>query len=353
MLETLSLSNAQRSKRQCMAVPFTLVLLFFAVFLSMAVGAVSLSIHDVFAYISHGFAASHSTLGTNVLFEIRLPRTILSMAVGAALGICGAAMQALFRNPLADPGLIGVAGGGALGAVTVIVLGNSMFPEVMEIVGLYALPIGAMIGCLGVCAIIYKLSNRQGQFTIITLLLAGIAVNAIVGSLIGILTLVSSDSELRELTFWTMGNLGGNSWSLILPVVILISISVIGLSRLAKQLNLYLLGERQAQHLGIEVSQLKKQVFLYTAMAVGAAVSISGMIGFVGFVVPHLVRILIGPDHRFLFPASMLLGACFLTITDVIARIMIIPAELPIGLVTSALGGPFFLFVLYKQTSRY
>jgi iron complex transport system permease protein len=150
-----------------------------------------------------------------------------------------------------------------------------------------------------------------------------------------------------------MGNLGGNSWSLIFPVLILISISLVGLSRLAKPLNLYLLGEAQAQHLGIEVSKLKKHVFIYTAMAVGAAVSISGMIGFVGFVVPHFVRILIGPDHRFLFPVSMLLGASFLTITDVIARIIIIPAELPIGLVTSALGGPFFLFVLYKQTSRH
>ncbi|MFT4573520.1 MAG: iron complex transport system permease protein [Marinomonas primoryensis] len=352
MLETLTL-NRRRSKRQSMAIPVTLGLLFFAALLAMVVGAVSLSINDILAYISHGFSASHSSLSTRVLFEIRLPRTILSIAVGAALGICGAAMQALFRNPLADPGLIGVAGGGALGAVTVIVLGNSIFPQAMDVIGLYALPIGAMIGCLGVCSIIYKLSNRQGQFTIITLLLAGIAVNAIVGSLIGILTLVSSDSELRELTFWTMGNLGGNSWSLILPVLTLIAISLVGLSRLAKPLNLYLLGEAQAQHLGIEVSQLKKQVFVYTAMAVGAAVSISGMIGFVGFVVPHLVRILIGPDHRFLFPVSMLLGASFLTITDVIARIIIIPAELPIGLVTSALGGPFFLFVLYKQTSRH
>ncbi|RBP79416.1 FecCD family ABC transporter permease [Marinomonas rhizomae] len=336
-----------------MAIPFTLGLMLFSTFWALVVGAVPLSESDILTYVSHGFAEGHSSLSTRVLFEIRLPRTILSLCVGGALGLCGAAMQALFRNPLADPSLIGVAGGGALGAVTVIVLGNSLWPQAMAVIGQYALPIGAMLGCLGVCAIIYRLSNRQGQFTIITLLLSGIAVNAIVGSLIGILTLVSSDSELRELTFWTMGNLGGNSWALTLPVLALILISLIGLSRLAKPLNLYLLGEAQAQHLGVSVSHLKRQVFIYTAMAVGAAVSISGMIGFVGFVVPHLVRILIGPDHRFLFPVSMLFGASFLTITDVIARIVIVPAELPIGLVTSALGGPFFLFVLYKQTGRY
>ncbi|MDE8604339.1 iron ABC transporter permease [Marinomonas sp. RSW2] len=352
MQEIISL-HQKRGKRQRMAIPLTLGLLFCSAFLALVVGAVPLSESDLLTYVSHGFAQTHSSLSTRVLFEIRLPRTVLSLFVGGALGLCGAAMQALFRNPLADPSLIGVAGGGALGAVAVIVLGHSMFPQAMTVFGMYALPIGAMLGCLGVCAIIYRLSNRQGQFTIITLLLSGIAVNAIVGSLIGILTLVSSDSELRELTFWTMGNLGGNSWALTLPVLMFIFISLIGLSRLAKPLNLYLLGEAQAQHLGVSVSHLKKKVFIYTAMAVGAAVSISGTIGFVGFVVPHLVRILIGPDHRFLFPVSMLFGASFLTITDIIARIVIVPAELPIGLVTSALGGPFFLFVLYRQTGRY
>lgn len=190
-----------------------------------------------------------------------MPRVVLSIFVGAGLGVCGAAMQALFRNPLADLGLIGVAGGGALGAVVIIVLGNSFLLNFTQTVGIYAIPIGAMLGCLGVCAIIYKLSSRQGQFTIITLLLAGIAVNAIVGAIIGILTLVSDDSELRELTFWTMGNLGGNHWALTLLVLVCISISLWGIYRLANPLNLYLLGESQAQHLGISVGQLKKQIF--------------------------------------------------------------------------------------------
>ena len=350
-MDTLTLST-ERSLRQNLAHPISISLLVIGFVLSISIGAMPLSLGQIADDLLSFSSPANYSLGTNVLLEIRLPRTLLAMAVGAALGICGAAMQALFRNPLADPGLIGVAGGGAFGAVVIIVLGNAIAPNFMTYFGSYALPIGAMLGCLGVCGIIYKLSNRQGQFTIITLLLAGIAVNAIVGSLIGILTLISTDAELRELTFWTMGSLGGNSWSLSLPVFALILISLVGLNRLAKPLNLYLLGEAQAQHLGVPVAKLKKQVFLFTAIAIGAAVSISGMIGFVGFVIPHLVRILIGPDHKYLFPTSMLLGASFLTLTDIIARVAISPAELPIGLVTSALGGPFFLYVLYKQTSR-
>lgn len=354
----ISRANRSGETLKHIAIPATLLLLLITASSALMAGAVSISITDI---VLHFFSpvlnndktdatASNINFISAVLFDIRLPRVVLSIAVGAALGISGAAMQALFRNPLADPGLIGVAGGGALGAVIVIVLGNAWFANFTQTVGLYALPLGAMLGCLSVCAIIYKLSNQQGQFTIITLLLAGIAVNAIVGSMIGMLTLISDDSELRELTFWTMGNLGGNHWSLTLPVLICIIISLFGLSRLAKPLNLYLLGEAQAQHLGIAVSSLKKQVFFFTALAVGAAVSISGMIGFIGFVVPHLVRILIGPDHRFLFPVSMLLGASLLTLADIIARVAIIPAELPIGIVTSAIGGPFFLAVLYQQT---
>jgi iron complex transport system permease protein len=340
--------DQQRGEWQRFSIPICLSLLVSISILALMVGAVPVSVKDLLTLIP---SVQENTLGGTVLFEIRLPRVLLSLFVGAALGVCGAAMQALFRNPLADPGLIGVAGGGALGAVTMIVLGNSLFSGFSQSIGIYALPIAAMLGCLSVCAIIYKLSNRQGQFTIITLLLAGIAVNAIVGAVIGVLTLVSDDSELRELTFWTMGNLGGNHWSLTLPVLILIAISLVGLLRLAKALNIYLLGESQARHLGIPVAKLKKAVFFYTALAVGAAVSISGMIGFIGFVVPHLIRLLIGPDHRYLLPASMLLGASLLTLADIIARIAITPAELPIGLITSALGGPFFLAVLYKQTS--
>ena len=347
---SIPLKNRQLWQRLC--VPVMALLLVCISVSALMFGAVSTPIQSVFDSFHLLLTGGEASLSHKILLDIRLPRVILSIFVGAALALCGAAMQALFRNPLADPGLIGVAGGGALGAIMMIVLGNTLFVNFVSTVGIYALPLAAMVGCLAVCFLIYKLSNRQGQFTIITLLLAGIAVNAIVGAIIGLLTLISDDQELRELTFWTMGNLGGNHWALITPVIIAISISALGILRLAKPLNLYLLGETQAQHLGVPVTSLKKSIFFYTALAVGAAVSISGMIGFIGFVVPHIVRLLIGPDHRFLLPASMLLGASLLTLADIFARLVISPAELPIGLITSALGGPFFLAVLYKQTSQ-
>lgn len=347
-------------KKQQQSIPFSLGLLCVVIGIALTAGAVPLSISDIVSSLFHTKDISNlsspelnsPSLNWIVLFDIRLPRVVLSIFVGAALGVCGAAMQALFRNPLADPGLIGVAGGGALGAVLVIVLGNSLFSQFTQTIGIYALPLGAMLGCLGVCAIIYRISHSQGQLTMMTLLLAGIAVNAIVGAAIGLLTLVSDDSELRELTFWTMGNLGGNHWTLTFPVLICIAISLFGILRLARPLNIYLLGESQAQHLGIHIASLKKHIFFFTALAVGAAVSISGMIGFIGFVVPHLVRLLIGPDHRFLLPTSMLFGASLLTFADIIARVAIIPAEFPIGLITSAIGGPFFLIVLYQQALK-
>ena len=351
MLNSPSLCQ-KRNQWQRLSIAVNIGLLVLISCTALMVGALSVSLSDLITVIKSSYLSTEKNLSLAVLLEIRLPRVILSMFVGAALGTCGAAMQALFRNPLADPGLIGVASGGALGAILMIVLGNSLFSNFTQTIGIYALPISAMLGCLGVCAIIYKLSHRQGQLTIITLLLAGIAINAIVGSLIGLLTLISDDSELRELTFWTMGNLGGNHWELTLPVLVLICISLYGIVRLAKPLNLYLLGEAQAKHLGVSVTKLKKHVFFFTALAVGAAVSISGMIGFIGFIVPHLVRLLIGPDHRYLLPVSMLFGASLLTLADMFARILIVPAELPIGLITSALGGPFFLAVLYRQSTK-
>ncbi len=339
MLNAHITGEKQRRFLQRLALPTNAIILIIITIMGITTGAFAMSLQDIF---------QNDPAAITVLTDIRIPRVILSIFVGAALGVCGAAMQALFRNPLADSGLIGVSSGGALGAVVMIVLGNSLFSDFSESLGIYMLPFAAMLGCLGVCALIYRLSNIGPQFTIITLLLAGIAVNAIIGSIIGVLTLMSTDSELRELTFWTMGNLGGNHWALTLPVLVFISISIVGIVRLATPLNLYLLGEQQAQHLGVSVKHLKKQVFFFTALGIGAAVSISGMIGFVGFIVPHLIRLLIGPDHRFLLPNSMLLGASLLTGADIIARTVIIPAELPIGLMTSALGGPFFLLALYR-----
>lgn len=324
------------------------VLLFACLFICIAalsIGGVEISWSEVIAILS---GTDKGSLQQTILWEIRFPRVVLSLIAGAGLGVCGAAMQAIFRNPLADPGLIGVSSGAALGAVTVIVLGNTLFTGFTAAFGLYAVPIGAFLGCLAVCSFIYRLSGFSGQFTVISLLLAGIAVNAIVGAFIGVLTLISNDQELRDLTFWSMGSLAGNHWALVLPSLIAIVIAIIGLYRLSQPLNLYLLGEAQAKHLGLNVNALKKRVFILTALCIGAAVAVTGMIGFVGFVVPHLIRLIVGTDHRYLMPGSMLLGALLLTASDLLARTIILPAEVPIGLITSALGGPFFLIMLMK-----
>ncbi len=317
--------------------------------ISLSIGSVDISLSEIANVLT---SPQTSNIKDTIIIDIRLPRVILGFVVGAGLAVCGAAMQAIFRNPLADPGLIGVSGGAALGAVTMIVLGNSLLANFSQTLGMYAIPVSAFLGCLLVFAVIFKLSAFSGQFTVISLLLAGIAVNAIVGAIIGLLTFVSDEQELRDLTFWSMGSLAGNHWLIIAPVLVAIIISIIGILRVSTALNLYLLGENQAHHLGVNVKRLKVRVFLLTALCIGAAVSVSGMIGFVGFVVPHLVRLVIGPDHKYLLPSSMLLGGILLSLSDLMARTVILPAELPIGLITSALGGPFFLFMLFNTYNK-
>ncbi len=343
----LSLSNHSNTLqlRQQWLLPCLLTACFIAFIIALMTGGVTITLTELIA------AASNSTnldLKYAILWEIRLPRVILAMIVGAGLAICGAAMQAIFRNPLADPGLIGVSSGAALGAVSTIVLGSTIFSAFTASFTIYAVPIGAFIGCVTVCLFIYRLSALNGQLTVISLLLAGIAVNAIVSAVIGILTLVSTDQQLRDLTFWSMGSLAGNHFSMMLPSLIIIVLSSAYLLRLAHPLNLYLLGEEQAKHVGINVNTLKKKVFICTALCTGSAVAITGVIGFVGFIIPHIMRLIIGPDHRHLLPSSIVAGALFLSLADLLARTVILPAELPIGLITSAIGGPFFLFILLK-----
>ena len=313
--------------------------------IALALGGVDIKLARLFTILFHPEVTS---LEHAVIWQIRLPRLVLAMFVGAGLAACGAAIQAIFRNPLADPGLIGISSGAALGAIATIVLGSTLLSGFVENYGIYAVPMGAFIGCLAICAIIYRLSSNGNRFTIVSLLLAGIAVNAIVGAVIGILTMISSDEQLRDLTFWSMGSLAGNSFNMIVPALCLIVVCCLGITRLAQPLNLYLLGEQQAKHLGINVISLKKKVFVYTALCTGAAVAITGIIGFVGFIVPHIVRLLLGPDHRYLLPISMLGGAMLLSLADILARTLILPSELPIGLITSAIGGPFFLIMLFK-----
>lgn len=344
MLMLTTQGNAQQL-RQKWALPCLLIACFINFFMALMIGGVSITFADLIAASSY---SAKPELKHAILWEIRLPRLLLAMIVGAGLAVCGAAMQAIFRNPLADPGLIGVSSGAALGAVTTLVLGNTLLSAFSAVFSIYAVPVGAFIGCITVCLFIYRLSAVNGQFTVISLLLAGIAVNAIVSAVIGILTLISTDQQLRDLTFWSMGSLAGNHFAMMLPSLAVIIVSSAYLLHLAQPLNLYLLGEEQARHVGININTLKKKVFICTALCTGAAVAITGVIGFVGFIIPHIVRLILGPDHRYLLPSCIVSGALFLSLADLLARTIILPAELPIGLITSAIGGPFFLFMLLK-----
>lgn len=284
-----------------------------------------------------------------VLMDIRLPRTLLAMFVGASLAFAGAMMQGLFRNPLADPGLIGVSGGAALAAVATIALGNSLLGPVVKPFGIYALPIAAFFGAAITTGILVAVAGRHGQLMIGTLLLAGIALGALSGALAGLIAYASDDRELRDLTLWSMGSLGGASWPKVVAVLPFAALVVLLAPRLVRALNGFLLGESEAFHLGIDVEKAKRTVIVATAASVGAAVAVAGIIGFVGIVVPHMVRMLAGPDHRIVLPGSALLGAALVVLADIAARMLVAPAELPIGIVMAAIGAPVFLHLVLKR----
>ncbi|WP_044434299.1 FecCD family ABC transporter permease [Skermanella aerolata] len=316
-----------------------------AVIASLGVGASAISPGTVLRTLLH--TADASPRDAAIVLHLRLPRTLLGFGLGAALAVSGAVMQGLFRNPLADPGLIGVSAGGAMAAVAVIVLG---VPALLAgTVGLLALPLAAFAGSLCTTLAIQRIASDDGRTDVSTLLLAGIAINAIAGAVTGFLIFGSDDRQLRDITFWSMGSLGGATWTTVLGLAPFALGAVFAAGRWAGVLDALLLGEREAGLLGFDVEPAKRRIVIATAAAVGAGVAAAGVIGFVGLVVPHLVRLMAGAGHRLLLPASALLGGTLMLCADMLARTVVIPAELPIGLVTALLGGPFFLWLLIRQ----
>lgn len=322
-----------------------------AALLSVSLGAIRIPPERVVAVLIGEGSDPAGARDALVILSIRLPRTLLGLLVGAGLAVSGALMQGLFRNPLADPALVGVSSGAGLAAALIIVLGD----RILARLGLpgplpYAvLPAGAFLGGLCATLILYALATRSGRTAVATLLLAGIALGALSGALTGLLTFVSDDRQLRDLAFWSLGSLGGATWAkvgasapLILPVVVAVPF-------LGRGLNALVLGEAEAFHLGVPVERLKRACIVLVAVAVGASVAAAGVIGFVGLVVPHALRLLIGPGHRLLLPASALLGGAFLVLADVVARLAAAPAELPIGIVTALVGAPVFLWLLLDR----
>ncbi len=322
-----------------------------AIWLSLALGPVSLPLLDTLRAALRLIGVPINGDGLEqaelILGQIRLPRTLLGLAVGGVLALSGVAMQGLFRNPLADPGLVGVSSGASLGAAIAIV-GGSAFGGLPDAFGPYLLSICAFLGGLGVTALVYRLGRRNGQTSVAVMLLAGIALTALAGSTVGLFTYLADDATLRTLTFWNLGSLNGASYARLWPLLFVTVAVSLWLPRRASALNALLLGESEANHLGINVEGLKRELVFCTALGVGAAVAAAGMIGFVGLVVPHLVRLLAGPDHRVLLPASILAGAALLLFADLIARLALAPAEMPIGIVTAFLGAPFFLYLLLR-----
>ncbi|HOX90068.1 MAG TPA: iron ABC transporter permease [Burkholderiaceae bacterium] len=287
-----------------------------------------------------------------VVWSVRLPRVLLAIVAGAGLAITGVLMQALFRNPLADPALIGVSAGAALGAVTVIVLGATVLQGASRLLGVWTLPAAAFTGALATALIVFRFSNRDGVLDPTTMLLCGIAINALSGAGIGLLTYLATDEQLRNLTFWSLGSLSAATWGALLgtlPAALALALAV---PRVVLGLNALLLGESEALHLGIPVEGLKRLVIALTAAAAGSVVAVSGVIGFVGLVCPHLARLLVGPNHRYVLPLAAALGAILLTAGDMIARTVVRPAELPIGILTALLGAPFFLWLLRRESAH-
>ncbi len=319
----------------------------FAAVLSLSVGPTGVTLTALPQAISAlwGADTGEAARAQLVLLEIRAPRTVLAAFVGMALAVSGAMMQGLFRNPLADPGLIGVSSGAALAAVAVIGLGGTASGPL----GIYALPVAAFAGGLATTALLVAVAGRRGILATGTLLLAGIAVAALAGALTGLIAYASDDRQLRDMTLWSLGSLSGASWVKVLAVAPFAAAVALLVPAVTRALNGFLLGEAEAFHLGVDVERAKWVVIAATAAATGAAVAVAGVIGFVGIVAPHLVRLIAGPDHRIVLPAATLLGGALVLTADVVARMIVRPAELPIGIVIAIVGAPLFLHVVLKR----
>ncbi|WP_017802151.1 FecCD family ABC transporter permease [Winslowiella toletana] len=288
--------------------------------------------------------APHDSMLWQIWWNIRLPRVLLAMLVGAALALSGAVMQGLFRNPLADPGLLGISSGAALAVAVSVVLPLAL-PAMLA---LYVPMLAAFIGSLAITLVIFTLS-RLGQTGLSRLLLVGIAINALCGAAVGVFSWISNDQQLRQLSLWGMGSLGQAQWSTVLACASLIIPAALLIQWRASRLNLLQFGEEEAHYLGVDVQRTQRHLMILSALLVAAAVAISGVIGFIGLVVPHLMRICLGADHRWMLPGSLLAGAILLLIADTLARTLVAPAEMPVGLLTSLLGGPWFLWLILRR----
>ncbi len=342
-------SRAGISRRLFVALMALGLLLIAACLVSLTVGPVNISLSHVSGIIlSHtGLDVSSFTRTEQLVVEqLRIPRIVVGTLVGMSLGVAGATMQGLFRNPLADPGIIGVSAGGAVGAVLAIALGLSrMFPM--------ALPLFALLGATGAAFLVYGIALAGGRFSMSALLVAGIAVSAFFGAIVSaVLVVVPSNDALREILFWLAGGLDARSWTHVRLSAPLILVGVAFIIFLSRDLNLLMLGDDDAGSLGVRVGVVRPVLIVAASVVTGVAVAVSGTIAFVGLVVPHVLRLIVGPDHRILIPVSAVGGALFMVAADTVARTVAQPVELRVGIVTSLVGAPFFVFLLIRNKRR-
>ncbi|GGR02736.1 FecCD family ABC transporter permease [Streptomyces netropsis] len=316
--------------------------------LSAGVGAYGIPVGDVLGSVAHRLGLGTAALdrvGESVLWNVRLPRLVLALLVGASLGCAGALMQGVFGNPLAEPGVIGISAGAAVGAVGAIALG-------LNFLGTWTVTACAFAAGLVTVLIVYTLSRSGGRTEVVTLILTGIAVNAFAGALIGLFIFFADNAQLTQITFWQLGSLAQATWPKVLAVLPCALAGLAVAPLYARKLDLLALGERPARHLGVDVERLRLVLVLVVALLTAAAVAVAGIISFVGLLVPHLLRMAAGPAHRFLVPGSALGGALVLVAADLAARTAAQPAELPLGVLTALFGSPFFFWLLRKTRRK-
>lgn len=317
------------------------------------IGAVSIDFADVGQFLFNENLPPQLQRLEAVWLNIRLPRVLLSVVIGAGLSLSGASMQGLFRNPLADPSIIGISAGSVTMAALTIVLINPFLTQFPSIAGDSVLSIMTFLGAIGSATLIFTLSKSGKKTDVATMLLAGVALTAIAGAITGLLTYLADDAQLRDLTFWTMGSLAGANYNNVLIVTFTLVFACILVLPEYKSFNALTLGEQDAQLIGTHTERLKKKVIVATGLMVGVGVAFTGMIAFVGLVVPHIMRLVVGNDHRILLPISLVVGAILLTLTDTVARTIVQPAELPIGVITSLVGAPIFLSLLIHRKKQF
>lgn len=334
--------------RAAVLLPALAILLVAATLAGIGLGAVRISPEQTVAILLHHAGIDLDIAYTQqqdaIVWAIRMPRVILAILVGSALAVSGAVLQGMFRNPLADPGLIGVSSGAALGAVASVALGFSAL-------GVATLPASAFVGGVIASIAVYLMARHDGRTEVVTLVLTGIALNTVAGAMTGLLTYVASDQQLRAVVFWSLGSLGSATWTSVGASFPFILTGLLLIPRWSAALNLFVLGEREARHLGVDTERVRLKLILVTALMTGAAVAVAGVVGFVGLIVPHVIRLVAGPNHRVLIPACALGGASLVLIGDLVARTIAAPAELPLGVVTALLGGPFLLVLMLRTRS--